>query len=89
MNLLYLTIKRISASEKLSDYEIFELFSKSIESIYALINYYKMFSSERQIKYYDYLQLTETKIMEFIRIALSSKKYDVMQKFLLTISQYF
>ncbi len=48
-----------------------------------------MFSSEKLIKYYDYLQLTETKIMEFIKIGLSSKKFDVMQKFLLTVSQYF
>lgn len=48
-----------------------------------------MFSSERLIKFYDYLQLTETKIMELIKVALSSPKYEVMQRFLLTISQYF
>jgi len=47
-----------------------------------------MFSSERLVKYYDYLQLTETKIMEFIRMGLSAKKYEVMQKFLLTVAQY-
>lgn len=67
---------------------MFELFSKNIECIYALINYYKMFSSERLVKYYDYLQLTETKIMEFIRMGLTAKKYEVMQKFLLTVGQY-
>jgi hypothetical protein len=47
-----------------------------------------MFSSERLVKYYDYLQLTETKIMEFIRMGLASKKYEAMQRFLLTAQQY-
>jgi hypothetical protein len=90
LNLLYLAIKRISASEKLSDFEVFELFhKKDIECVYALINYYKMFSSEKLVKFYDFLNLTEDKIMEFIRMGLASKKYETMQKFLFTVKQYF
>jgi len=75
LNLLYLAIKRIIASQKLSEYEVFELFSKNIEGIYALVNYYKMFDRVNLIKYYDFLKLNEAKIMEFIRIALASQKY--------------
>jgi hypothetical protein len=63
LNLLYLAIKRVIASEKLSEYEIFELFSKNLEGIYALINYYRMFDRTSLLRYFDYLQLAEGKIM--------------------------
>lgn len=48
-----------------------------------------MFSSERLFKYYDFLQLTETKIMELIRMALAEKKYEVKQRLLVAVGQYF
>jgi hypothetical protein len=47
-----------------------------------------MFDRAILIKYYDFLELNETKIMEFIKIALASKKYEDMQKLLFTVSQY-
>lgn len=52
-----------------------ELFSSNIEGVYALMNYYKMFDRLALVKYYDFLQLSEAKIMEFIKIGLASKKY--------------
>lgn len=33
------------------------MFSKNIEGIYALVNYYKMFDRVNLIKYYDFLKL--------------------------------
>lgn len=75
--MLYLAIKRITASEKLSEYEIMELFSKSgIDGIYALINYYRMFDSVALLKYFDYLQISEARILELVKIGLASRKYD-------------
>lgn len=82
LNLLYLAIKRVIASEKLSEYEIMELFSSNTEGIYALINYYRMFDRTALLKFFDYLQLSEIKIMEVIQIGLSSRNYEEMQKFL-------
>lgn len=89
MNLLYLAIKRVIASEKLSEYEIMELFSTNIEGIYALINYYKMFDRVALIKYYDYLQLSEAKLLELIKIALTSRRYEEMQKLLFAVGEAF
>ena len=82
LNLLYLAIKRVIASEKLSEYEIMELFSGNIEGVYALINYYRMFDRVALLKYFDYLQLAEVRILELIKIGLASKKYEDMQKLL-------
>ena len=48
-----------------------------------------MFDRVTLIKYYDYLNLTETKILEYIKIALASKKYEDMQKFLYSVSENF
>lgn len=61
--MLYLAIKRIISSEKLSEFEIMELFSSNIEGVYALMNFYKMFDRVVLVKYYDFLQLPEAKIM--------------------------
>lgn len=35
-----------------------------------------MFDRTALIRFYDYLQLSEAKVLELIKIALSSKKYD-------------
>ena len=86
LNLLYLCIKRITASYKLTEYEIFELFSKTIDGIYAMINYYKMFDRVALVRYYDHLQLQETKIIEFIRYALECRTYEEMERFLMAVS---
>ena len=59
-----------------------ELFSVNIEGIYALINYFRMFDRAALIKFFDYLQLSEIRILELIKIAQASKKYEDMQKLL-------
>ena len=59
-----------------------ELFSVSIEGIYALINYFRMFDRVALLKFFDYLQLSEIRILELIKIAQASKKYEDMQKLL-------
>ena len=65
-----------------------ELFSKSgIDGIYALINYYRMFDSVALLKYFDYLQISEARILELIKIGLASKKYDEMQKLLFSAGE--
>lgn len=80
--MLFLSIKKIISSEKLSDYEIFELFSKNREGVYALINYYKIFDPMALIKFYGFLENGEALIMEYIKRALADKKYENMQKLL-------
>ena len=47
-----------------------------------------MFDQVALVKYYDFLNLTQTKIMEYIKIALTTKKYEDMQKFLYSAGQY-
>lgn len=44
-----------------------------------------MFDRSALVRYYDYLQLSEAKILELLKIALSSKKYEEMQKLLFAI----
>lgn len=82
LNLLLLAIKKILVSEKLSDFEVFELFSKNKEGVYALINYYRMFNPSSLVKYYNYLHNPEAIIMEYIRMAFADRKYENMQKLL-------
>ena len=87
LNLLYLAIKRITASGKLSDYEVMELFSVSNEGVYALINYYRMFDRVALLQYLDYLQLPEVRILELMKIGLTSRKYEDMQKLLFSAAE--
>ena len=53
------------------------------------MNYYKMFDRVALVKYYDFLQLSEAKIMEFIKIGLASRKYEDMQKLLFSVGESF
>ena len=48
------------------------------------MNYYRMFDRVSLLKYFDYLQLSEVRIIELIKIGLNSKKYEDMQKLLVT-----
>lgn len=84
---MYLAIKRVIASEKLFEYEIMELFSGNIEGVYALINYFRMFDRVALLKYFDYLQLAEVRILELIKIGLASKKFEDMQKLLFSAGE--
>ena len=48
-----------------------------------------MFNRVSLIRYYDYLQFSEAKILELIKIALSSRRYDEMQKLLYSVLETF
>jgi hypothetical protein len=48
-----------------------------------------MFDRTALVRYYDYLQLSEAKILELLKIALSSKKYEEMQKLLFAVGEGF
>ena len=83
MNLLFLAIRRIIQSNRFdSILDIFKMFSRHPEGIYALINYFKLFDSAKLIEYYSYLQDTEKIIMEHLRLGISDKKYDNVYKLL-------
>jgi hypothetical protein len=53
-NLLCLVIQKIRMSERLTEFEIFELFSQSVEARSALISYYRIFDYPTLIRYYEY-----------------------------------
>ncbi len=62
--------------------DIFKLFSRHPEGVYALINYFKLFDSSKLIEYYAFLQDTEKIIMEHLRLGITDRKYENVYKLL-------
>jgi hypothetical protein len=55
---------------------MFHMFSRHPEGIFAVLNYYRLFDIMGLMRYYDFLQDTEKKIMEYIRMGISDRKYE-------------
>jgi len=74
-NLLCLVIQRIRASERLTEFEIFELFSSTVEARSALISYYRIFDYATLIRYYEYTKDREMSGIFTLHFSFKTQKY--------------
>lgn len=74
-NLLCLVIQKIRASERLTEFEIFELFSQTIEARSALISYYRIFDYATLIRYYEYTKDREMSGVFTLHYSFKCQKY--------------
>ena len=58
------------------------MFSRHPEGVYAMINYFKLFNTQKLMEYYGFLQDTERIIMEHLRLGITDKKYDNVYRLL-------
>lgn len=74
-NLLCLAIQKIRLSTRLTETEMFELFSESFEARCALISYFRIFDGAILIRYYEFRRDFELQGLFALHSAYKSPRY--------------
>ena len=81
-NLLCLAIQKIRLSARLTETEMFELFSKSYEGRCALVSYYRIFDGSSLIRFYEFTRDFEMLGLFALHSAYKTMKYADHIKFM-------